>query len=110
MGQDREDDGLRQEVDAGGRRLREEDDPRFQSRRQSADLATEAARRHAIWRALGWFCFWEWVGAAVGLASLHAQDPVVGRVILWAGYLLGNGGAFAAVWYSYFVPERRGEW
>ena len=109
MGQGREDDGLRQEV-GGGRRLREEDDPYFQSRRQSADLAAQAARRRAIWRALGWFCFWEWAGAAIGFSSFHAETVLLGRIILWAGYLVGNLGAFAAVWYIYFSPGRRGDW
>jgi len=110
VGQVRKDDGLREEVGPERRPPRPEDDPVFQARRQTADLAAQAARARAIWRALGWFCFWEWLGAAIAFSSLHAETAQLGWIILWFGYLIGNAGAFIAVWRVYFLPQRRGDW
>jgi len=89
---------------------RAEDDPVFQARRQGADLSAEAVRRRAQWRALGWFCFWELLGAAIGFSSFHAQTERLGWIILYSGLTIGNGGAFAALWLVYFRPKRRGDW
>jgi hypothetical protein len=97
-------------VSPGRRAPRAEDDPVFQARRQAADLAAKATRARAIWRALGWFCFWEWLGAAFGFTSLHVDGVGLGRIVLWSGYLIGNGGAIVAVWRTYFAREQRGDW
>jgi hypothetical protein len=110
VGQVREDDGLRQEVGLRSPAPRAEDDPVFQARRQAADLAAQAARARAVWRALGWFCFWEWIGAAIAFSGLHAETARIGWVIVWFGYLVGNTGAFLAVWRVYVLPKQRGDW
>lgn len=93
-----------------GRLLRPEDDPGFQARRQQADLAAEAVRRSAAWKALGWFCGFQLSGALLGFASFHPTNLELARAMLLGAYLIGNGGGLLAVWLVYFRRERRGDW
>ena len=89
---------------------RAEDDPVFPARRQAADEAARVARAGAVWRAVGWFCFWEWLGAGIAISSLHAESRSSGLIVLWSGYLLGNTGALASVWFTFLRREWRGDW
>jgi len=110
MGQDREDERLRQEVAPPRRSPRPEDDPVFRARRQQADLTAGALRRRARLVAFLWFCGFQWLGAAIGFSSFHARNEDLGWAILYLGYFIGNGGAFLTVWWFYLRRENRGDW
>ena len=110
MGQDREDERLREAVTSPGRPTRAEATPDFQARRQAADLAADNLRRRARLASLLWFCGFQLLGAAIASFAFHTRDEQLGWTVLWLGYLVGNAGSFLSVWWFYFRRESQGNW
>lgn len=110
MGQERDDERLREEVAPPRRPPRGEDDPSFQARRQAADLKADAARRRSYLIALLWFCGSELAGAVIAAMGFHASTPEVGWALVNLGTFLGNASAFLGVWYIYLRRSARGDW
>lgn len=110
MGQDGQDERLREEVAPPRRPPRAEADPVFQARRQAADLNADAVRRRSYLIALLWFCGSELFGAVIAALGFHAQTPAVGWALVNLGTFLGNAAAFLGVWLIYLRRRARGDW
>ena len=110
MGQDRQDQRLRQEVATPRRPPRAEDDPVFQARRQAADLKADAVRRRSYLIALLWFCGFQLFGLVIAASGFHAETTEVGWALVNLGTFIGNAGSFLSVWYVYLRRKRRGDW
>jgi len=110
MGQDREDERLREEVVPPRRLPRAEDDTASQARRQAADLRAHAVRRRALLHAFLAFCAFQLLGALIGFSSFHATTVPRGKVILYLGLTVGDVGSVLAVWCLYFRRQDRGDW
>lgn len=110
MGQDRQDQRLREEIAPPRRPPRAEDDPVFQARRQAADTKADALRRRSYLFALLWFCGFQLLGTVIAASGLHVESLDTGWALIELGIFVGNAGAFLAVWYLYVRKASRGEW
>ena len=110
MGQDRQDERLREEVAPRRRPPRAEEDPAYQARRQAADLRAYAVRRRALLSAFLAFCAFQLLGALIGFSSFHAETVPRGKALLYLGLIIGDLGSVLAVWWLYFRRQDRGDW